>query len=82
MAFAWYDQQRRGLGDEFLTEVREEMDRIRQNPEMYGVLYRRVRAGPIHRFPYVVYYRVESDRINVIAVQHASRSSRGWKSRA
>jgi plasmid stabilization system protein ParE len=80
--FAWYERQREGLGNEFLAEVRDQIDRIRENPKLYGVLYRAVRASPVRRFEYVVYYRVESDRINIIAVQHARRSPRRWRSRA
>jgi plasmid stabilization system protein ParE len=40
--FAWYERQRVGLGDEFLDEVRDQIARIRDNPELYGVLSRGV----------------------------------------
>jgi hypothetical protein len=36
----------------------------------------------LNRFPYVVYYRIAGDVVEVIAVQHGSRSPRGWRSRA
>ncbi len=34
------------------------------------------------RFPYGVYYKVESDHISVIAVYHGKRDPAGWKSRS
>ena len=79
--FAWYERQRQGLGNEFLAEVRDQIERIRENPELYGVLDRAVRVSPVRRFEYVVYYRVESERIRIIAVQHARRHPRRWRSR-
>jgi toxin ParE1/3/4 len=77
----WYEGQRTGLGVEFLTAVDEAFDRIRENPELYAAQYKSVRRSGLNRFPYVVYYRIVSDRIEVIAVQHGSRSARRWRSR-
>ncbi len=81
-AYTWYEQRRAGLGEKFLTAVRDVLDRIQQNPEMYGVAYRDVRGVPLRRFPYVVYYRVEATRLLVLAVQHGRRDPRDWQSRA
>jgi plasmid stabilization system protein ParE len=81
-AFARYDRQRQGLGEEFLTALQRQLELIGQNPEMYAEFYRRVRGAPMRRFPYVVYYRIQTDRIEVIAVQHGSRHPRRWRSRS
>jgi toxin ParE1/3/4 len=78
----WYDRQREGLADEFLTAVDEVFDRIRETPELYAPEYKAVRRARMDRFPYVVYYRLVGDTVEVIAVQHGSRSPRRWRSRA
>lgn len=80
-AHAYYEQQRTGLGDEFVEALRAAVDRIRDNPQMYGVIRRELRAAPLKRFPYVVYYRDRGADILVIAVQHGRRSSRAWRGR-
>lgn len=80
-AYEWYEQQRDGLGEEFLESYLSLIGRILQFPELYGVLLHDVRAAPLRRFPYVVFYRAEQDRIVVIAVQHGSRGSKRWQSR-
>jgi plasmid stabilization system protein ParE len=80
-AYAGYEQRAAGLGERFLEVLRDQFDQIQANPELYGVLHRDVRAAPLRRFPYVVYYRVETDRILVVAVQHGRRSSRAWQGR-
>jgi plasmid stabilization system protein ParE len=81
-AWAAYERRLAGLGNQYLVELRNQVDRIQANPKMYGVLYRDVRAAPLRRFPYVVYYQVKPGHVLVIAVQHGRRSSRTWQGRA
>jgi len=76
-----YEGRSAGLGDRFLDAIREVIGRIEANPALYGVIYKDVRAAPLHRFPHVVYYRVLSDKILVLAVQHGGRRSRFWRGR-
>ena len=78
----WYDERRLGLGDEFFSALLQQFERIRENPEGWAILYRKVRACPMRRFPYVIYYRMQPDCINVIAVQHGHRHPRAWRRRA
>src|SRR5437870_1552004 len=80
-AYAWYEQRRSGLGEEFIFTLTKQLVRIQANPESYAVLHRQVRGSPMRRFPYVVYYRIEADRIMVVAVQHGGRRPRAWRAR-
>jgi plasmid stabilization system protein ParE len=80
-AAAWYEEQGQGLGDEFLNEVLTMLSSIAEAPMMYPNVYRSTRRAVIHRFPFSVYYRVESATIVVVAVMHGSRNPRRWKSR-
>ena len=78
----WYEGQKVGLGADFLTAVDEVFDRIRETPQIYAPEYRSIRRTGMDRFPYVVYFRLVKDAVEVIAVQHGSRSPRSWRSRA
>ena len=78
---AWYDQQRTGLGADFLLCVEETLDRIVRNPEMYGILHRDIRRAFVRRFPYGVFYRIVEDQVIVVGVFHGRRNPRTWKSR-
>ena len=78
----WYEQQRPGLGEAFLERVDQMFSRIREMPELYAVVLRDVRRGKLRNFPYVVYYRVLADRIEVIALLHGSRDPKVWQDRA
>ena len=57
-AALWYDEQRPGLGDEFIADVSATLDRIGGTPESYPAWPRTRAAGPlirkatIQRFPY------------------------------
>jgi len=77
----WHEDQRSGLGDDFLDCVDEVLERIQQQPELYAAEFKRVRRAPMNRFSYIVYYRLTSDLIDVVGVIHASRSSRAWRDR-
>ena len=81
-AQVWYEAQRPGLGNDFLLGVETARDRINSMPHLYAVVYRGLRACPIPRFSYVLYYRVEKTRIEVAAVVHSGRDASVWKSRA
>jgi toxin ParE1/3/4 len=77
----WYDVRLEGLGDEFLTQVYDLFDRLEQMPEMYAIMWKDIRNCRLTRFPYNVYYRTLANRVEVLAVMHASRHPSSWKSR-
>ena len=66
----WYEAQEKGLGRQFLAEVRMVFQRIRANPDTYPVTYRGTRRALIRRFPYgVIYLQLpQQDCIVVLAV--------------
>jgi plasmid stabilization system protein ParE len=80
-AYRWYEQQRVGLGDDFLAALEDVYQRLQQTPEVHQVIYQEVRRALPRRFPYYVYYRVHADRVEVIAVQHSRRDPADWQSR-
>lgn len=80
-AVAWYETQRTGLGRDFIGEIERSIALIAQNPERYPVVYRNIRRNIIRRFPYSLLYRVEPQRIILLAVFHASRDPAIWQTR-
>ena len=50
-------------------------------PEVFATQWQDVRACRLRKFPYVIYYRVLADRVEVLAVLHGSRDSSAWQSR-
>ena len=80
-AWAWYEDQRPGLGDDFRACVDEAIASISLDPLVHSVVGANVRRGLVRRFPYGVFYLVEPDHIEVLAVFHAAREPRNWRER-
>ena len=81
-AIIWYEKNREGLGDEFLIAVENEKHFIEQNPYYYEEKYKGIRRAITKRFPYILYYKIESEtKVLVYAVLHMKRSPRTWKKR-
>lgn len=77
-----WDEQQAGLGAEFTDRVRKVLTQIGQTPELHGVIHQDIRRARVQRFPYLVFYRVRPDRVEVIAVLHGRRDPSVWKNRA
>ena len=69
----WYREVHPVLARDFARSVRTSIDRIVAYPESYRVVHRDVRKALVHRFPYLILYRVTEDALLVLAVLHASR---------
>ena len=54
---------------------------ISERPALYPMVHRQTRRALMHRFPFGIYYRVETALLVVVAVMHGSRHPRRWQSR-
>ena len=77
-ARSWYEEQRGGLGDEFLAAVGATIDAIERFPEIFARVHGDVRRATVGRFPFAVFYSVESTRVVVLAVLHIARNPELW----
>ena len=80
-AHDWYEGSRDGLGDEFLIEIERVIGFIGDHPEIYESVQGNVRRGVTRRFPYIVLYRAEPQRIVILGVFHGSRDPVIWDER-
>jgi hypothetical protein len=56
MACHELENARSGLAGRFLDAIKEVIERIGSNPEIYGVIWRDVRAARLKRLRYLLYY--------------------------
>jgi plasmid stabilization system protein ParE len=86
-AAVWYDEQRLGLGDEFVTEVTGTLARIAEAPHSYALWPHveraavPIRRAVVQRFPYAIAFEVHADQVRVLAVAHAKRRPLYWLAR-
>jgi len=75
-AYNWYEDQKEGLGEEFLSELTEFYKKIESNPTSFSKAKRSYRQVALKRFPYVIVYEIVKTEIVIYAVFHTSRNPR------
>lgn len=80
-AYRWYEQQRLGLGEEFLETAGNLVRLIADHPDRFPIIHRDIRRAVLRRFPYSIFYRVKAGHIIVIACFHSKRNPKAWMSR-
>jgi plasmid stabilization system protein ParE len=85
-AARWYEEQRSGLGQDFLDTLSAALQAVEEQPQRYPLVEtlrsrREVRQYFLRRFPYTVIYEVRPDEALVLAVAHARRRPNYWKRR-
>jgi len=79
--FSWYEDNRIGLGYDFLLQVDAGINFVKRNPEIHPIEYKGTRKHLIKKFPYKIIYLVKEEEIIVLAVLHGKRSFELLKSR-
>jgi plasmid stabilization system protein ParE len=80
-AAKWYDDRRVGLGAEFLQQCKATLDRIQNRPEQGTLDPDGFRSVRIHKFPYVVHFRLERTTVVVFAIMFGGRDPSAWQTR-
>lgn len=80
-AYNWYEDQKEGLGDRFITEVRETAARIDVNPMGFEKRIKEARKANLRKFPYALWFLIKEESL-VIACLHAKRDMRLARGRA
>ena len=80
-AYAWYESQRVGLGEDFLGRVDSCIRIVLRNPEMYAFVHENYRRALVRHFPYAVVYEYANEAVTVYCVFHTSRDPNKWRQR-
>ena len=74
-ATEYYENQKQGLGMDFLEDFEHISHLLVRNPMMYMRIFWHFRRALMSRFPYAIYYTVheEAQEIEVIAVIHQNQ---------
>jgi plasmid stabilization system protein ParE len=80
-AYLWYERQRPGLGEDFLTCVDACIQAICRTPGMHAKVLGDYRRGLVRRFPYAVFYEHVGGTVTVYAVFHTAQDPDKWRQR-
>ena len=72
-AFLWDEEQQRNLGIAFLEEWESTAEYISSHAEGCSKKYKNFRQAVLRRFPYLVIYEIENDKVIVYSVLNAKR---------
>ncbi|MBI2394699.1 MAG: type II toxin-antitoxin system RelE/ParE family toxin [Deltaproteobacteria bacterium] len=83
---AWYEEQREGIGREFLDDVRTTLAKLRSDPaistpDRNAPPDARVRRRGLRRFPYLIVFVETATDYVVVAIMHRRRRPGYWASR-
>lgn len=84
LAAAWYEEQRSGLGEDFLRAVRKCLSEIPASVQACAQVANLhttppVRKKRVKRYPYRVYFVELPDHLFVVSVAHDRRRPLYWK---
>jgi len=81
-ARAWYHDRSPNAATAFVVELDAAVERIAEAPRLYPTYVAGTRRYLMRRFPFLVVYRVQDERVQVIAVAHGNRRPGYWKKRS
>lgn len=80
-ARAWYEQRQTGRGRDFTAAVNATLNRVEQLPLSFPIVRGETRRAAIRRFPYLLFYRVDSTGVVVVGCFHGARHPHVWLER-
>lgn len=75
----WYEEQRRGLGSEFVRSIDVALSKISRTPLLYNVALDDLRRYLLRKFPFGIFYSIENDHILVVSIFHCRRNPKNLK---
>lgn len=80
-AAEYYESKVVGLGQRFLDEIEHCVADIAESPGRWPYFLLNARRRLLDRFPYMLVYLDEMDRIYILATMHQKRRPGYWKKR-
>ena len=70
-----YESKRAGLGAEFLAAIDEALERTQDSPSSFPIWQpgQPFRRHLVPRFPFVIFFTVSAENVDVVAFAHAKR---------
>jgi plasmid stabilization system protein ParE len=74
-AIEWYNKKDKAIGIKLINNFEISIEKLARNPEIYTLIEKNVRGIEILKFPYKIFYYLNSAfKVIIIAVVHVKRS--------
>jgi plasmid stabilization system protein ParE len=77
----WYFARSPDAAIGFLRELERALDYVVARPHACPKYLHRTRSYLLHRYPFILVYRLKGDTLYVVAIAHASRDPGYWRKR-
>jgi plasmid stabilization system protein ParE len=81
LAVGWYRERSQSAAAGFVAEIEDAIELIAERPMRWSSGKSGTRRFILRRFPFVVIYRVEGVRVQVVAIAHGRRRPGYWRDR-
>lgn len=80
-SYEFYFEDSPKVADTFFKQINLSFENIKQNPNSFPIAYKDARKYIVKKFPFVIYFRIADDIIQIIAIFHTSRNPEIWNER-
>ncbi len=80
-ATLWYSDKNKKLGLDYLNLLNSKFNQISINPLQFPVVHKEIRRALLQKYPYAIYFKIETDCILILAVLHTFRNPNILKKR-
>jgi len=80
-AARYYETRKPGLGIRFVEAVEDAIERVIESPLAWRDCGEGIQRCLTRVFPYAVYYTIEADKVQVLAIGHCAREPGYWNER-
>ena len=80
-AAQFYESRRADLGNHFLLSIETGLKKVEETPLIAPADNKGRRKWRVKKFPYSLIYRVEEEKVFILAVAHGSRKPGFWETR-
>ena len=80
-AIDYYEPLSPVLSGRFRDQVNCRLDDISKHPESFPIDVSPIRFAKIEKFPYIVFFVVNTDFISILAIVHGSSDPSKWRNR-
>ncbi|MDR3696036.1 type II toxin-antitoxin system RelE/ParE family toxin [Mucilaginibacter sp.] len=81
-ACEWYEKQRKGLSAKLRAEIKDTLDFINSNPDLYAKKYKTDQHfAPLKKFPFIIVYWFDENlnTVFVTSIFHTKRNPKGFE---
>lgn len=75
-SWIWYEDRQFGLGDRFLKEITDHVQKIEQSPNRFPTRFKSYKEAALPVFPFLIIYRINVKKklIRIVSIFHTSRN--------